>query len=791
MPVDAVTLAVLVIAAVLAVVAAMCARRSGAARREGERLDRLLATSPARPLWRTADGTLSVADGAAGLLGLPRIGELAAVAGALTPESAQAFAEVLGRLEDGDDGFRLEAGLADRSRHLTITGRADGAGGVIVWLEDTTETEKARQSVVAEREAAETDLAELRAALDTLPVPIWLRRADLGIAWCNRAYARLMDATPERVVAEQRELSAAGAGGGRALAERALRQWAPQTQRLYVVADSARHHLDVTEVPLPRALPGPARTVGMALDRTDLDGARGDLKRHISAHAEVLEHLGTAVAVFGPDTRIQYYNHAYVRLGGFDEAWLRTEPTYADVLENLRERRRLPELVDFQHYKKQQLALFSSLLEAREDLLHLPDGAALRQVVAPHPLGGLLFLLDDVTNTLALESSFNTLIAVQQETLDNLAEGIAVYGGDGRMKLHNPAFARIWNLSPADLRGDPHIVRVLDRLKDFFPHGDDWETYRDDLVASTLDRTARQGRVERTDGTVVEFATVPLPDGAVLSSWLDVTDSARVEQALRASNAALEAADQLKSEFIANVSYHLRTPLTAIMGFAQVLANQYFGELNERQSEYTQHILSAGDRLLTLISDILDLATIEAGHMVLERSTVSVSSMLAVVAALTREWARKQGLELVIDCPGDLGEIEADERRLKQALFNLVSNAIRFTPSGGRITLSAQRSREVVVLSVGDTGPGLLAADPSRASRRFDRAGTGERPGETGAGLGLDLVRSFIELHGGRIVVDSDPGKGTAIHCVLPIRPATEGATRNGAGAATEGRLLG
>src|SRR5207302_5453986 len=183
----------------------------------------------------------------------------------------------------------------------------------------------------------------------------------------------------------------------------------------------------------------------------------------------------------------------------------------------------------------------------------------------------------------------------------------------------------------------------------------------------------------------------------------------------RERNEALETAGRLKSEFIANVSYELRTPLNAIIGFAEILANQYFGTLSPRQLDYSRGILDSSHRLLSLINDILDLATIEAGYMALETGRVEVSAMLDAVMTLTRERARSQDLALTVTCAPGIGEIDADERRLKQALFNLVSNAIKFTPSGGSVRLDARLDPAIadgdVVFAVSDTGVGIAAAD--------------------------------------------------------------------------------
>jgi len=249
-------------------------------------------------------------------------------------------------------------------------------------------------------------------------------------------------------------------------------------------------------------------------------------------------------------------------------------------------------------------------------------------------------------------------------------------------------------------------------------------------------------------------------------TYLDVTDTARYERVLRERNEALETAGRLTSEFIANISHELRTPLNAVIGFADILTNQYFGDLNQRQLDYSRGILQSSQQLLGLINDILDLATIEAGYMVLETGRVDVFNMLQTVLALTRERARARELEIELWCAPNIGTIAADERRLKQALFNLVSNAIKFTPPGGAIRLAGERGENELVLTVADTGIGTPAPGQTQAPRKLE-------PGtpRSGAGLGLSLVRSLIELHGGTVTIESAAGRGTTIMCRMPAAP--------------------
>ncbi len=679
------------------------------------------------------------------------------------------------RLQQAGAAFTLQVETAKDSRFLRVTGRRfrigrEGPLADALWFYDMVPGATDAKASDALPVPVKTPQAQI--FLDALPFPIWGRKPDLSLTLCNQAYAKAVDATPEGVITDQHELTSQTAlgGSGRTLSENALSKGEAQTERRHVIIAGKRRLMEIVEIPLKDQENESIALMGFAIDVTTEEDKETELQRHLAAQNEVLEHLGSAIAIYGADTRLEFYNRAYQRLWDTDETFLTTKPGMGEIIEDLRARRRAPEQADFQRYKKERLALFTSLLEPREDLMHLPDGSTLRILAVPHPMGGIMFVHEDVTDKLALESSYNTLIAVQRESLDNLAEGVAVFGPDGKLRLFNPAFTRIWNLAADFLEGNPHVADLLEQMKPLFGFGDNWNDFKNEMVEYTLDRGSRKGRIERVDGSVIEYATMPLPDGAVLNSYLDVSDSVRVEQALRATNAALATADRLKSEFVANVSYQLRTPLNTIMGFAEILTNQYFGTLNDKQIEYTRTIMDASKKLLLLINDVLDLATIEAGRMALNRRMINIGDLLNAAKQMTAEWARQQSLEIIVDSPSTVGSFEADEHRMKQVLFNLISNAIKYTPAGGSITLEARREEPWIILSVSDTGTGIAEADRERVFGKFERAGSPSR--QAGVGLGLSLVKSFVELHGGTIEIDSAPGKGTRISCRLPINTA-------------------
>ncbi len=717
-----------------------------------------------------AEGVVSLSPGFLPLFNRTALTGPEQLADSLMPTSRDGYLAAVQGLADAGEQFIRTITTLD-GHQLALSGhRATVRPGqpplFVLRARDVTLEREADSREQKLREDASRQGVVWQTRLNALPVPIWIRREDLSLVWINQAAADLLECTPHVALDEQREPFVGALGeDGRWLAEQSQLDGQARSEFAAVVTRGDRKLFHVTELPLNQ--PG-ASFIGCAVDFTRLDDREKELKRHIEGNAAVLERLNTAVAIYGADQRLRFYNQAFVDLWGLPESFLRNTPTYGEVLEELRAGRMLMEQADFAGWRRAQVALFTSLIEPQEELQHLPDGRMLRALVAPHPFGGLMFVYEDVSRRYELETSYNTLQAVQYETLNNLAQAVCVYGSDGRLKLFNPAFLRVWKLDRATLEAGPHAADLMALLRPFFKIPDsEWPDFHATLVSVALDREPRNGRLERADGSVLDYAALPLPDGAILHTFLDITDSVRVEQALRDSNDALEAADRLKSEFIANITYQLRTPLTAIMGFAEILQNQYFGELNQRQQDYCSNILDAGNRLVTLINDILELSSIEAGFLTLERSPVDVGVLVRGVAAVVADWARQEDLELEISCPDTLGLVEMDERRIRQALFNLLSNAIKFTPSGGRVTVSASRDATHLTLTVSDNGIGIAPADQSRIFKRFERANI--RTGQAGAGLGLSVVKSIVELHGGHIAIDSAPNRGSTIRCILPL----------------------
>jgi signal transduction histidine kinase len=245
--------------------------------------------------------------------------------------------------------------------------------------------------------------------------------------------------------------------------------------------------------------------------------------------------------------------------------------------------------------------------------------------------------------------------------------------------------------------------------------------------------------------------------------------NARLFQKLADKSHQLEEASRHKSEFLASMSHELRTPLNAVIGFTEVLLERYFGEINAKQEEYLRDVLSSGQHLLSLINDILDLSKVEAGRMELELGTFDLGPVLAAGLVMVRERASRGGVALSLDAGEGVGEIEADERKVKQVLFNLLTNAVKFTPDGGAVGVSARRADGWVEVAVADTGVGIAPEEQDRVFEEFGQARSAAGQSE-GTGLGLTLCKRFVELHGGTISVASEVGLGSTFTVSLPVR---------------------
>jgi signal transduction histidine kinase len=641
--------------------------------------------------------------------------------------------------------------------HIEADGRAAG-GRAVLRFKDVAGYKRDLSVILDQHMRLARDVRSGRALLSALPHPAWLHDASGRLTWVNSAYVKAVDAESESEVVEgQIELLESRQ---RKAVARVLKTGQTFKERMPLVVGSERKSHEVTVLPLGDA------TAGAAIDVADLETAKGELDRQVAAYDRTLHRVATAVAIFNADQKMTFFNEAYQKLWRLDADWLATSPSDGTILDRLRELGRLPEVVKYREWKKAILTCYKEETE-HEDWWHLPDGRDIHVMATQRPDGGVTYLYQDETERIALESRYNALIGVQTETLNSLKEGVAVFGTDGRLKLHNSAFAGIWKLSPQKLSESPHIDDFIRVSQVLYGEVSTWlEIGR--AVTSFEDREPLEGQMVRPDSSVIDYAATPLPDGGTLLTFVDVTDSKRYERALIERNEALVTADKLKNKFIGHISYELRTPLTNIIGFSELLANPIFGALTPRQREYLEDISFSSKTLLAIIDDILDLATIDAGGLELKLDTVNVQAVIDLAINGVRERAARARLTLDIAIADDAVTFTADEQRVRQILYNLLSNAVGFSKPEGVVHLSCWREDGTMVFSVEDEGVGIPKEEQRHIFERFESRSQGSK--HRGAGLGLSVVKSLVDLHGGDMMLDSEPGRGTKVTVRFPER---------------------
>ena len=353
----------------------------------------------------------------------------------------------------------------------------------------------------------------------------------------------------------------------------------------------------------------------------------------------------------------------------------------------------LPEVRDFPAWKAERRDWFTSPEETIEEDWILANGDHLRVLGQPLPDGGLRLIFEDRTEQVRLASARDTLLRVRAATFDNLFEVISVFASDGRLYLWNRRFSEVWDLDESWLAEHPRVDELVPAMAKRLVNPTAAAQVRELVRSTTSGRQSGTGRVSLTDGRHFDFAAVPLPDGNALFTMIDVTDSSRIEAALRERATALEEADRVKTDFVANMSYELRTPLTSIGGFGEMLAAGYAGKLPPAASDYVGAILESVERLSKLINDVLDLTQGDTKGVVLERERVDMPGMLRAVAEALRGRAEEKGQKLKMEIDPSTGSVIGDARRLRESVEHILRNAVAYTDEGGQIAVEGERDR--------------------------------------------------------------------------------------------------
>ena len=424
--------------------------------------------------------------------------------------------------EDGvsfEHKFVLKSGKTLVLSGARISGADGGIYGDIIWFRDVSGDAVYIDRLINEQQSLQTRLRDLKNLADNLPYPIWLRNSELQLVAVNKKYAEFTDGLDKSsIISENIEL-----GNGiedeklKALAQKAQETYRPQNCTVIRNKEGQRFCFEAIETPFHSGDSfDTIATVGILHDISELDELKHNIKQHQSAHLSIFGALGTALAVFDGNTKLSFYNQAFKALWHLDDDWLDNSRTYGNFLDNLRERRLLPEVPDYPYYKNEELKKFSNIIEPKEDLLYLPDGRSLRRVRAPYAKGGVVFAFEDISDRLAASREYNALINVQQEILNNIGEAVLIFGSNGRLRFYNQAYVSLWQADSKILDEEPTFYELLDTQRNFFANTTNWPELKKDITNHLFSNNTQAFSLKRTDNTTIECFSSLLSNESIM-----------------------------------------------------------------------------------------------------------------------------------------------------------------------------------------------------------------------------------------------------------------------------------
>jgi signal transduction histidine kinase len=733
---------------------------------------RLLELTPARPMLVRSDDGVEVDQQLVRDLGLEKLPsklwDLVGNDSGIAPADLEVLVSEMGIARASATRVALKLRAHGSGRVFDVRGGPapdQPPGTLLLWFFDTSAGEEERAKLSLRLKQTEAALGSLTQLIEAAPFPMWYRGPDLKLGLVNSAFVHAVEGKDAAdVIDRSAELvDAQGEDSAVAIARQAQESGRVVSRMQPAIIHGERRMLRVANVPLSTGA-----VAGFAVDVQDLEDARAELARYIESQRELADRMTAGTAQFDADRTLSFFNRPFAMMTQLDPDWLAEQPEFDRVIERMRDQQRLPETRDFPAWKEERRGWFTSADEVLEEEWMLPNGDHIRVVAQPLPDGGLRLFLEDRTEQLRLASARDTLLRVRAATFDNLFEAISVFASDGRLYTWNSRFIEDWELDEEWLTTHPRVDELVPAMARKLVNPTAAAQIREMVRQTTNERQSSTGRITMTDGRHFQFAAVPLPDGNALLTMVDVTDSTRIEAALRERATALEEADRVKTDFVANMRYELRTPLTSIGGFAELLGGGYAGDLTPKARDYVSAILESVERLSKLINDVLDLTTGDTRGVALEKERVDIAGLCRAAAETAKARAAEKGQKLDVDISPSAGHVFGDARRLRESVEHVLQNAIAYTDRKGRISLSATGDKKKAVIRIEDNGSGIEADDLPRVFNRFDRVVEAGVRGEAALGLGLPLTQQFIEAHGGTVELDSEKGKGTSVTLTIP-----------------------
>lgn len=608
-------------------------------------------------------------------------------------------------------------------------------------------------------------VSELENILDTLPIYIWQKNKDLKLTYCNKAYASAVESSKDYVISNNIKLISQSRKDS-VYVDQSLYSSKPKKINEHAIINGSRRLLSIEETPFL----GTDKSTGIAIDITDKETLEITYKNYKKQTDEVLNNISVPIAIFDEETVLIFANLATIKLFSIEGLDFHGKCKFSDIMDYLMSNESIISSTDIARYKDEAEKLFQTIIDPYHTTIHLKNGKTMMVTISPNRGGGMIFMFEDISDKIALEREVNSISAIQLETLDHLAEAIMVFGSDNRIKITNPAMNNIWEKEKSFT--DLHISDFFESSSHLFNSETELKLWISKLVNTAAQRIEFSEKLNLSSGKTIKYSYIPLPDGLNLIKFLDISDEINLERAIKEKTDLASQIDKLKSNLVSNISYELRAPLQTINGFAEILYNKYFGDLNEKQMEYCQGISHSVERVTEVVDAIINIANIEAGQMKIKYTEVNLLDFIKDSISLFSNRAKIQELSLSTDFSDSSFTVFIDTQSMTQAMFQLISKSIKITPLGGKILISvaiSESNPDYFNLIISDNGLSMTDEELDKTKKMLlSDSNDGSMDGSIE--FGLILANNIVRLHNGKISIDSKENIGNSVSCCIPIK---------------------